>query len=945
MPKRTKSKSLLPDFFVATICLVIAAFFLFLFWRDLNTSTLRSDKKKIGTITSKYKVVQRKFDDRVVWERVSQDTDLYYADTIRTADFAQLRIKFNNGTQLDVYENTMIQVYYTEDAGLMINVEGGDIQVDSTEATDAVDVKLGDGSVVSVDAGSSLAARSDAESGVHNVEVKTGSAQIVTETGESATLSLGESVSISAESSLRVNPLTVTSLPKDLRVLSVQDQDAPLRLEWRTAPSQEDEAPEVTVQTSRTRDFSVIESSVTVSGENSTEIQAQDGVLYWRVFTEDSRETPVEGRITVQDVTPVEGISPADQSEFRYRLNAPRINFRWQPSEFAEQYRLTVSSTQDMQTVVRQVQTQDSFALIDTLSSGTYWWRVEPYYSQNGMGYTAGSPVYQFTIIQNETIRPPELSLPSRNARISYRGEASAHFMWKSELPNSVYTFMLSSTEDFSSIIEETQTEALRLFVNFTALSLSDGTYYWKIIRHSDEAEDTEPESEVRSFTLEKQEAQKARLLYPTDGFVSEEASFSGTQFMWRAAEPAAASSLDADRAEPPHISVFQIAPREDFSVLAEERIVQTQTAVSGIRLPSGTYWWRVGSMSDSGEKEAFTEARLFTIVSELAVPEIVSPQVNEELVLLTGSEALVSWRPVSGADSYTVRIADASTGAIVAQKQNLVQESARFALSSGAYEVSVQAQTTATETVPPRFSGTQNRAFSVRAPETITQLLPEDRASFAGLTALREPIRFSWSAGRDEAASYEFILTRVLSNGSTRVVEDTTVRSTSYTMTRLTEGTYRWKIKASTKDGLPIDSAERTFTVSAVPQLPAPTLLEPTQNLVMGPTYLRTNRTITFRWRAVSGATSYSFVLYKRGRNGSLSAVYSERAVQGTQVRLTDLSILDVGDFVWNVTAFSYARDGYEEQRGRAATGTFKIDFTVPDKVETVQPGRLYGE
>ena len=86
MKKKTKSKLHLADILIVLFCLSGAAIFIFLFYRDLYSFTVRSDKQSIGYIADSARAIQRKFDDRVVWERISQNAELYNNDTIRTAE-------------------------------------------------------------------------------------------------------------------------------------------------------------------------------------------------------------------------------------------------------------------------------------------------------------------------------------------------------------------------------------------------------------------------------------------------------------------------------------------------------------------------------------------------------------------------------------------------------------------------------------------------------------------------------------------------------------------------------------------------------------------------------------------------------------------------------------------------------------------------------------------
>ncbi|MCH5166214.1 MAG: FecR domain-containing protein, partial [Clostridiales bacterium] len=164
MQKRTRFKSRIHDVLVVLFCLLIAGFFLHLFWQDLNAFTTRNDKSKIGVVSFKEKIAQRKFDDRVVWERVAKNTELYYGDTIRTSDFAQMTITFKDDTTLDLYENTMVQVFWTEENGLQINVSSGNVQVNTATSRTArtangVSIRLADGLQVAMDAGSALAVK------------------------------------------------------------------------------------------------------------------------------------------------------------------------------------------------------------------------------------------------------------------------------------------------------------------------------------------------------------------------------------------------------------------------------------------------------------------------------------------------------------------------------------------------------------------------------------------------------------------------------------------------------------------------------------------------------------------------------------------------------------------------------------------------------------------
>lgn len=937
MQKKTRFKSPLRDALVISFCLSCAALFLFLFWRDLNSSTTRNDKTRIATISFKNRIAQRKFSDRVVWERVNQNSPVYDGDIIRTADLAQATLHFEDGTSLDLYENTMIQIAYSKDGGLQISVDGGDVQVESAKDS-SVALVLDDGSKITVDAGASLAAKSDAM-GARSVEVKSGTASVVTEAGAVAALVTGESVSVDKSGEIQKRPVTVTSIPKELKILHLYGgseravsgaESVPVQLAWNVA-----EALPVTVELSRKKDFSELLFTDTVSQKN-TELTLSDGAFYWRVYTEDSPELGASGRISVERLESLSLIAPGELSDFRYRVKTPRIHFRWSGNDFAQSYTLTVSDTPDMRSVVYQVQTNDTFCLLDTLPEGSYFWQVSPEYSLQHVG-TGESAVHAFSVVKNDALSAPELTIPADGARIVRRGDVNQTFMWKSELKDALYELVVSRDADFTDIALKRETALLRLSEKIDADTLPDGSYYWKIVRRalseSDRADDLAPESAVRAFSIEPYIPQENKLLFPPDGYSAEMAKLSDTSFMWKLSD-------DAPREA---VSVIQIAKNADFSAMQLER-TQSRTSLENLLLAPGTYWWRVGLKNADGSVEGLTASRSFTVLKELVRPVITEPRADESVLSYNGSPVSVRWNAVDGADYYDVRVLS-KDGSLIENRQQEHTNSCSLVLSPESYTVRVQPIAAETETSALRVGEGAAVSFSVREPERITGVFPAQDAHVAGLTALRTDTAFRWKSGRDKASSYNFVLYKLQHDGSLREVERIENAVSALSLPRLTAGSYRWRVLASTKDGFPLDSALSSFTIDGVIPLTRPVLTSPANKLVMDFAYLRKNRTITFSWLPVSGATDYTFVLYKKDAGGTLTAVSTERLLSSPQVKLKKLSMLDVGDFVWTVTAFSHAKDGFEEQRSEAVSGEFRVSFDRPKKIETIKPERMYAD
>ncbi len=963
MRKRTKYKSPLLDFTVIFFCLFTALFFAYLFWQDLNTFTIRGDKKIVGTVSFKHRVAQRKFDDRVVWERIAQGTRLYYGDTIRTADLAQAVIQLDDGTILELNENTMIQILYNESGSLQISVDG-DIQIDSSLGSGDVALKLDDGSLVSVDAGTTLSAKSDAKNGIRNIEVTGGSAVVTTESGQSATLFFGESVNIENGAELQKNPLTVLYPPKNLKLLDVRGESIPVKFSWNSSSDSSSEV--VTLQLSHEKDFSAVYDEIEITDGSSAEINAS-GSLYWRIFTPSTKDSPASGKITVDSVSAVQGIFPLSGGEFRYRENLPKLNFRWSGNEYADKYKLVVSATPDMNSVVAEAETTGTFAAVDSLSEGSYWWRVTPYYSLNGIGYAGESKIYDFSILKNSLIPPPKLNIPADNSRIVYKSSIPLSFSWKTDVRDASYRLIIARDPSLGDIVFEESVNENRFVREVSPYIMGEGTYFWKVVRTPVDSEDRLIESDVKSFSLVKYIPEANRLLYPPEDFVTEVSKISSSSFMWKLSDDykesaavsgnagsagagsAGAGSAGAGSAGAGDsaISVLQVSKRSDFSSIEIEKNVES-ASVTGLNLSDGEYWWRIGVRSAEGNIEGLTQARRFVVLPELAAPSIVSPSFAQELIVAGNSSVGIRWKDVPDADYYILKVLSKTS-----QDGNFTivhQSSPRATLSqvslpAGSYDATVQAVAESSQNSVQRMSRISTVSFTVRAPSEIELTYPLSGEHINGLSALTAPVSFSWTEKEDKAPSYRFILVRQLSNGSRKTVESVTTTKKSLSFERLASGTYYWRVKASTSDGIPLDSEERRLIIDTVADLPPARLISPEESAVLDDAYFRSNRKISFTWNAVPGATEYTFSLYKKDGANSLTPVFKKKNIKETELVLKDLTVLDIGTFVWNVTASRHADDGFEEQRGKIASGTFKIDFLLPKLIETKKPKKLYGE
>ncbi|MBQ9206638.1 MAG: hypothetical protein IJ158_07995 [Treponema sp.] len=409
MRKKIKFKSLLSDVFFTVFCLALAVYAFRLFYRDLNAYTSRTDKPALATVTFKHKIAQRKFDDRVVWERIAQNARLYEGDTISTAEGAEASVFFDDGTSLNLYGDTMLRLVRGSDGGLKLSISGGDIQVDTKESdgSAAISIQLDGGSEVKLQKGSAVAvaAKNDGK-GESSIDILGGNARVVSATGEEKSLAVGEAVSISENGAISQKEIAVLYPPKDLKLFPETDEDAAqVRIQWKSnAPSSSDSAP-VRVQTSLTKNFSSIQSEKIVTKSTEASVFAHEGSLYWRLLSDN--EEVGSGKITVTHQKPLVLVSPADKTVFRTKDESQKVTLRWDEAEFASSYRLQVSRMRNFSSPVLDKTTDTPFLSFETSDEGEFFWQVTPIYAKETNGYTQKSKICSFTTEKIENITEP----------------------------------------------------------------------------------------------------------------------------------------------------------------------------------------------------------------------------------------------------------------------------------------------------------------------------------------------------------------------------------------------------------------------------------------------------------------------------------------------------------------------------------------------------------
>lgn len=941
MKRKTKSKFSSVIFILS--CLLICGVSLYLFYADFNRTYVKNETE-IATIHFKKKVAQRKFSDSVVWERLQVDSPLYNEDIIRTDSGSSAVLTFSNGASIDLGEHSMIQIFQGKDNELSLQVSGGTIVVDTKDAKDNIKVSMGNNVVINLEKGSVLS--TDSAGDQKSFVVHEGSGSVVSSDGKENVVFAGETISVDKNGSQKKLPVTVMNVTQNQQVLFFDGGEKKVELELKADSSVTDK--KIIIESSYTSDFSEIAERIEAdASERSVPLSAQPGNLYWRIYPEDEIENATEGKLFIEQTSPPVLVSPSPDSVFELENYTEKITFTWKADRNTDFCRVEIYDENDTAAPIFSGEVSGTTFSYSQFYEGSFLWSVTPHYAANKNDFGSPSPQQKFSVTKKQINDSPVLLFPQDNSVITLdTKESGVLFGWKSDIKDSEYSFEISKDEDFRSVLYDSQENGTRKQFDLSIGTMPEGNYFWRVARKSGE---NDFYSDVRRFSVVQYVPVTTQLVYPPDNFTVESEKLKSTQFSWKIAGDVPAESAEC---------ILQFSTRSDFENKGDKnQFFEFKTSaanIKGIQLAAGTYYWQIKIVDKTTNAEqAKTDARKISVVSPLEPPAFVFPKNNGEYVVTRDSALKCEWEAVKEADSYSVKVYNAATNEIIAKVDSTGDTALEMRIpqydelkrSGGELllKYSVTAFSSEKENSPMRSSRNATQNCTLIFAEKVALASPLHNAEIAGLTAVRTPTQFTWTEDKN-VYKKELILTKKMTNGTSRVVNTVQNPKSGVSVRRLSPGDYTWTLRAESKDGVSLSAEEPfSFTVLPVPLRESVRLVSPENSFVIGPKYLKSNRKIVFEWKKDAAATDYEFTLYQKNKNGTLRKIISEKT-RGTRFVFSDLAKLDVGTFEWHVISYTHARDGFEEQKSSTAKANFSISFDLPSTVKTIEPEEMYG-
>lgn len=993
MQKKIKSKQndSLFKYFVITIfiCLIGAFISSALFYKGFFRALTKLNEEPIATITFKYKTAQRKFLERVVWDRLRQNSPVYNGDTIHTENLAEATVYFIDGNVMNLSENTMAQVFLSEDQLLTAELTDGYATVDAGEAGAGV-VLVADGMEIALEAGSSVGAGIESKSKTSgvvgesslekeevqketeekrglSVQVLKGNAVVQSEDGTEVDVVEGQGIAFDKQGqSLPV--LVVTNPLPNSKILSTTQEKVLVPFKWNFGETKISENQKVYLTVAIDKDFENVVAFEDITNQNETQIQLDAEKYFWKVsVVEDATKEKVltsqSGKLQIIKSLKPNQIVPTENASFSYRSRIPSIRFMWGEANQATSYKVEIANNPNMENPIVEQRTNLTSLIISTLEFGNYYWRVTPYYTINNLGFANPSEVKSFSVERKSVLKKPSLYVPLDNGIVNTDEEiGSIAFSWKRESEAESYIVKIANNSELKNpfIIETTKDNFFTFDTKNVEKKLKDGKWFWSVTVQDFEGTLSEA-SDIRTFFAMKGKPEQ-HLVEPFDGFKVADSFVFDTKFTWKKNFPESFESY------------LQISKNQDFRKIEKEEKV-LGNSFSGANLKEGVYYWRLKSVNTIDGSEFVTSGRKIDVVGNLAAANLIEP--TDRIIARENVPCEFKWSEVSDASYYKLMIYKKSDNKLVLEdviydteyKTDLFHNS--IFEDKTMYRWELQAHANAIPGISSRRTGKIAEGeflFARLRPVSID--FPPKNYVLKGEDAILKPITAKWSSV-DKVKSAQFVLRKVDEERPIEVIKIPTDEQMKGefkiapnnvlldTPDGIKTGRYEIVVYAQTLDDIDVSNIEEKYLgkFTVLPIEP----LEQSKNLQVSPQsfdieYLKNQKnpkTITFKWGKVSNATEYHFEIIDQKGKSVLSEIIKDKTSYLLDfVKLPDAQkrIFSNGNFTWTVKGIRRIdsdKDGKLDkifQEGAESESSFNTNIPTPTKSKAKGAVNPYG-
>ncbi|MFH0990824.1 MAG: fibronectin type III domain-containing protein [bacterium] len=545
-------------------------------------------------------------------------------------------------------------------------------------------------------------------------------------------------------------------------------------------------------------------------------------------------------------------------------ITASSASLQWSTAEGAVSYTIEIASDNKFTKSVGGGSTATQSFTVDNLTPSTqYYYRVKSVSAENlESAWVEGS----------FTTQAPAMATPIHTSPAdgSTSVPVNVTLQWNSVAGATSYSIEVATSSNFSGA--STHTSATP---SLTLTSLQNNTmYYWRV--NATDGSTTSGWSSAWKFTTALGLPAIPSPIEPSDGATGVSTS---PTLKW--GEVTGADTYD-----------LQVSTKSDFSsvdVLDKQRLKSTSDNLSRLT-ENTTYYWRVRATNGAGSSNWSSTVSFKTQLSLPATPTILEPADGATEV---STSPTLKWNSAVGADTYDLQVSTKSNFSSVdvtdKQKLNTTSENLTQLTENTSYYWRVRATNTIGSS---DWSSTASFKTQLALPATPTIVEPSN-----GATGISTSPTLKWNAviGAD---TYDLQVSTKSDFSSIDVTDKPRLRSTSESLSRLTEGTsYHWRVRAVNATGSS-NWTSATFTTQIAPPAKAPDLVSPTNKSVIVPPGT------TLSWSSVNGATSYSVQMAEDSKFPQDQLFINETSLISTSQSHAVTGLKGEKTYYWRVSA-----------------------------------------
>jgi hypothetical protein len=514
---------------------------------------------------------------------------------------------------------------------------------------------------------------------------------------------------------------------------------------------------------------------------------------------------------------------------------------------------------------------------------------------------------------------------PADNARYySDREAADLEFLWEyhgKKGDKAGYLVEISNNLGFSAITRHANSTD-----EVAAVTMPEGDYFWRVSAKNREGVKREI-SETRRFTVSRDASLK--LLNPSDGETVEYADEPPLiAFTWEPHRLASSYALElSDRNDFSRIIKKIDSKAVNFSCQWDQNLRPREAR---------TFYWRVtagGGPKNWPGKRSTGRHFIVKRTDHLTPPRLVFPTDGKKMsrTHVDKEHVVFSWEKTEeNLNKKIIFSKNSSFDAIYAEipiKTDHWTMNKSFPAGSYYWRVGLY------DDSGKRRVMSKSRVFDLREFEDLALLSPEDRSDFIINDINEKGLRFNW---KKPELKGRFVVELSGDREFGKIRNSVSTASDRATMGGMATGEYYWRVKLVNDDNTVAAASDmRSFTVRD--GIAPPVIISPRRG---GAVDMKTADQLKFLWKPAREANAYQLELHqfvKEKRKTRDKLVLSART-DDVKYSVTDMNVLDVGNFYWTLKAIKKDRRGNVVRSSKTVRTDFNINLGT-SKIIIVSP------